>query len=50
MDITDTLATIESDMKQGRFQEAYNALTGLLQTRADVAKVHAAISTCCRQF
>jgi len=40
MDITDTLATIESDMKQGRFQEAYNALTGLLQTRADVAKVH----------
>lgn len=40
MDLTDTLATIESDIKQNRFQEAYSALTGLLQTRADVARVH----------
>jgi len=40
MDLTQTLASIESDMKQGRFKEAYAALTGLLQTHANVAQIH----------
>jgi len=40
MDLSNTLTTIESDIQQGRFQQAYGALTGLLQTHANIAKIH----------
>ena len=53
MELDQTLATIESDMKQGRFQQAYDALTGLLQTHANIAKIHYLKGICeqaARQF
>lgn len=53
MELTQTLNAIESDMKQGRFKESYGALTGLLQTHANIAKVHYLKGICeqaARQF
>ena len=53
MDLEQTLASIESDMAQNKFQQAYDALLGLLQTHADVAKIHYLKGVCeraARQF